>query len=309
MPTTASETSAASSVRLSLGDGTVVDGTPIVQGDTGGAFCAGIRAVFHFMRSDALDRPDGHYLPFPSDEELRGFCDDLGPLGLGTTDQAFCRAWSVYTILWTSPIAESPDIPAVEEVLSDACMGAYFASSWDGTPAYEQPIYEHTLFGEGFICYPVTSELWAGSLDAMPHVVACPIGFDTNTGELSLSIAFLDFLTVARLGTTQEQRDEAWFYEVYLGAADVFSELIQTSILGEDEAILGGDTFCGIIARNRESGDSPRDGTLTAIAETGFLLGIADSHSTFLGVAAAGVLCDEASYQYVLEFFEEAARE
>ena len=51
------------------------------------------------------------------------------------------------------------------------------------------------------------------------------------------------------------------------------------------------------------------DGTLTAIAETGFLLGIADSHSTFLGVAAAGVLCDEASYQYVLEFFEEAARE
>jgi hypothetical protein len=206
-------------------------------------------------------------------------------------------------------IAESPDVDEVIDLLLDTCMGFHFAMLWDGSAHDDDlPILDHALFAEGIVCYPVESRKWNRPSNAqMPYFAACPIGFDVTTGEMSVGVAVMDFAFIGRDGAGGV-RDEAWFYEAYLLGTELFGELIDTSVLGEGEAILGGDAFCSILAANAEEGQSPHDGTLTAIKETGFIMGIADSHATFLGAFAAGALCDEAEYQYALELFEEFAR-
>jgi hypothetical protein len=119
--------------------------------------------------------------------------------------------------------------------------------------------------------------------------------------ELSQRDSFLGYLIVARRGTMQWQRDEAWFFKVY-GRAALESQTTLPDLLGEGDAVAVGDLFCAIVGESRSSGLPPHSGLRTAAEEAGSLGGISDLHAMFLGMAAAGALCgDEASYRYVLE--------
>lgn len=295
---------------LTLQDGTRVDATLIGQDDLEGASCAGYEASYRKMERDAQDSPNDFYQPLLNKDERRRECAALGtPAAAASIEQSFCMGWAANAITGTKILAEASDLQGVMLVLVDACMGSHFAMEWDGTPAYgdDRPIPEYGLFAEGLVCYPSASWAWDRPLDS-PYLATCPFGFDAAAGEMSVAYAFVELMTGTRQGTDAGQRDEAWFYEAYLLGASLFGELIETSVLGETEAILGGDEFCSILAANAEEGQSPHDGTLMAIKETGFLLGIADSHATLLGAFAAGALCDDASYEYALELYEEVAR-
>jgi hypothetical protein len=292
-----------------LGDGTRVEATFIGQQDLAGAYCAGEMASMRTLELDASDSPDD-FLPLISEEELREYCAAFGtPTSATTIEQSFCVGWVLSKATFARVIAESPDVEKAIDLLADTCMAFHFAMNWDGTAAYDDdlPVLEYALFGEGIICYPLESRKWS-SPSNMPYDAACPIGLDVTSGERSISVAFLTELTATRQGLYGGARDEVWFYEAYLLGVGLFDELVETSVLGEDEAILGGDTFCLILAANAEEGQSAHDGTLMAIKELGFLLGIADPHATLLGAFAAGALCDEPEYQYALELFEELAR-
>ena len=309
-PGATDEIIAPATLPLTLEDGTRVDATLIGQDDLAGAFCAGYEASHRQMESDAQDSPDDFYLPLLSKDERRRECADFGtPAAAATIEQTFCMGGAANTIQGTRILAESPDLEGVVLVLLGACMGSHFAMELEGTPAYDDdsPIPEHALFAEGFVCYPSASWTWIRPLD-VPYLATCPFGFDAVAGEFSVAVAFVELMIGTRQGTDAGQRDEAWFYEAYLLGAGGFDELIETSVLGENEAILGGDLFCAILTVNAEEGQPPYDGTLMAIKEVSFLLGIADSHTTLLGAFAAGALCDEAAYQYALELYEEVAR-
>ena len=127
---------------------------------------------------------------------------------------------------------------------------------------------------------------WVGS--GAPGAETAPGGFD-NIPEMAEEI---------RRGRTGSGPDQAWFLEAYeltISASDWADEL-----LGEDEAVLGAETFCSMLADLPEDAD-PYEATGIAILETGFLLGVSDPHALLLATVAAGAMCPDDRYAIALE--------